>query len=111
MLILIVMDLGPAVALPLVHLNRQEVAIVIKCNGLYKATCQEMFGSTKTCPTAFVSSLLRHSGVPRSVACNPWGWSRPACEVQEEFQGDRPSEFGMLCFKLATMFWFVSPNW
>ena len=39
-------------------------------------------------PTAFVSSLLRHSGVPRSVASNPWGWSRPACEVQEEFQGD-----------------------
>ena len=37
--LLIAMDPGPALALPMVHLNRQELAIS-KCNGSYKATCQ-----------------------------------------------------------------------
>lgn len=59
-----------------------------------------------------MSSVLRHPGVPRSMASNPWDWSRPAREVQEEFQGDRPAEIGMLWFELKVIIHFalVSPN-
>ncbi len=82
----------PVLVLHLVHLH--PLPLVKNINGLSKETCQDLsrlFGvSGKHVPwsPAFTSALLRHTSVQRRMASSPWNRQRPACEVQEELQGN-----------------------